>query len=177
MNIYDCFSPTILIIYRYFQFSASGSTTERRAAPGVLKRMHNNVASRLCLAGAGPRLAVPGGHWDAEPRRSAGAPGATVPQAASLAPAALGRPWRSAAAAFEAAACCCCCCCSPPAGAAGPSAGRGGRAAAGPAPAEGSAAAPRTAPARAAAPFDPNAVLQLERCVPLLSGVLFGLGS
>lgn len=117
MNIYDCFSPTILIIYRYFQFSASGSTTERRAAPGVLKRMHNNVASRLCLAGAGPRLAVPGGHWDAEPRRSAGAPGATVPQAASLAPAALGRPWRSAAAAFEAAACCCCCC-SPPAGAA-----------------------------------------------------------
>lgn len=47
MNIYDCFSPTILIIYRYFQFSSSRSTTEPRASPGVLKRMHNNVASRL----------------------------------------------------------------------------------------------------------------------------------
>lgn len=47
MNIYDCFSPTILIIYRYFQFSSSRSPTECRASPGVLKRMHNNVASRL----------------------------------------------------------------------------------------------------------------------------------
>lgn len=45
MNIYDCFSPTILIIYRYFQFPSSRSTTERRASPGVLKRMHNEVAS------------------------------------------------------------------------------------------------------------------------------------
>lgn len=53
MNIYDCFSPTILIIYRYFQFSSSRSPTERRASPGVLKRMHNNAAGRL-LAWLGP---------------------------------------------------------------------------------------------------------------------------
>ena len=47
MNIYDCFSPTILIIYRYFQFSSSRSTTEHSASPGVLRRMHNNVATNL----------------------------------------------------------------------------------------------------------------------------------
>lgn len=47
MNIYDCFSPTILIIYRYFQFSSSRSTTEGSASPGVLRRMHNNVATSL----------------------------------------------------------------------------------------------------------------------------------
>lgn len=44
INIYDCFSPTILIIYRYFQFSSNRSTTERSASPGVLRRMHNSVA-------------------------------------------------------------------------------------------------------------------------------------
>lgn len=47
MNIYDCFSPTILIIYRYFQFSSSRSTTEHSASPGALRRMHNNTASSL----------------------------------------------------------------------------------------------------------------------------------
>lgn len=45
MNIYACFSPTILIIYRYFQFSSSRSTTECSASPGVFRRMHNNVAT------------------------------------------------------------------------------------------------------------------------------------
>lgn len=47
MNIYDCFSPTILIIYRYFQFSSSRSTAERRASPGALERTPSGVASRL----------------------------------------------------------------------------------------------------------------------------------
>lgn len=53
MNIYDCFSPTILIIYRYFQFSSSRSPTQRRASPGVLKRLHNNAVGRL-LGWLGP---------------------------------------------------------------------------------------------------------------------------
>lgn len=49
MNIYDCFSPTILIIYRYFQFSSGRSTTEQKATPGVLWSMYNNVATSLLL--------------------------------------------------------------------------------------------------------------------------------
>lgn len=53
MNIYDCFSPTILIIYRYFQFSSRRSTTECSASPGVLRRMHNNVATSLLPSAQG----------------------------------------------------------------------------------------------------------------------------
>lgn len=134
MNIYDCFSPTILIIYRYFQFSSSGSTTERRASPGVLKGMHNNVASGLL---GWPGLGRVSQHWDAELRRSAAAPGGAVPRAASLAPGALCRPCTTALAApaFEAAACCSC---LPPAGAAALGRGDGAvtRAPPGPAPSE-----------------------------------------
>lgn len=45
MNIYDCFPLTILIIYRYFQFSPSRSTPECSASPETLRRTHNNKAS------------------------------------------------------------------------------------------------------------------------------------
>lgn len=50
MNIYGCFSPTILIIYKYFQFSSSRSTTACSASPETLRRTHNNTTSSSLLS-------------------------------------------------------------------------------------------------------------------------------
>lgn len=174
MNIYDCFSPTILIIYRYFQFSSSGSTTERRAFPGVLKRMHNNVASRLlaslglgrvspCRAGIGMQSRA--ARQELREPRCLRQPRWLLQPWAGLGEALLQplRPRRAAAA-------------RPSGGrGAGPSAGR----VAGPRPGLLPLRALRHRLAQRQQGLllsDPNAVLQLEGCVPLLSGVLFGLG-